>query len=75
MKATQTDLRLGRTWLKQMGRGAERNGITIQYCMAPSRCALQSLEIPVVSQVTPLSITLSFATTVPRIAEIRMVTL
>ena len=41
---------LGRTWLKQMGKGAAMNGITIQYCTALSRHALQSLEIPAVTQ-------------------------
>lgn len=50
MDATVSDLTLGRQWLLQMGKGAAKNGLTIQYCMAPSRHALQSLEIPVVSQ-------------------------
>ena len=47
-----SDVTLGRTWLTQMGAAAAKHGITIQYCMAPSRAALQSLEIPVVTQVT-----------------------
>ena len=28
-------------WLMQMGRGAERNGMTIQYCMSHVRHILQ----------------------------------
>ena len=52
MVATVTDLRVGREWLMQMGRAARDTGLTIQYCMSPSRHALQSLEIPVVSQVS-----------------------
>ena len=49
--STVSDVYLGQTWLRQMGTGAARAGLTIQYCMSPSRSALQSLEIPVVSQV------------------------
>ncbi|KAK2183903.1 hypothetical protein NP493_292g00003 [Ridgeia piscesae] len=48
--AMYSDVTLGRTWLTQMGAAAAKHGITIQYCMAPSRAALQSLEIPVVTQ-------------------------
>ena len=45
------DLTLGRMWLRQMGNAASKNGMTVQYCMSPSRHALQSLEIPSVTQV------------------------
>ncbi|XP_046547850.1 uncharacterized protein LOC124257765 isoform X2 [Haliotis rubra] len=45
-----TDIDLGRQWLTQMGNGAAKNGLTIQYCMAYPRFMLQSLEIPVVTQ-------------------------
>ncbi|XP_012945349.1 uncharacterized protein LOC106013638 [Aplysia californica] len=48
--ALQSDLDLGRRWLEQMGRNAEKFGISIQYCMAYSRHILQSLEIPAVTQ-------------------------
>ena len=49
--AMYSDVTLGHTWLTQMGRAAEKYGVTIQYCMSPSRAALQSLSIPVVTQV------------------------
>ncbi|XP_046547847.1 uncharacterized protein LOC124257764 isoform X1 [Haliotis rubra] len=45
-----TDIDLGRQWLTQMGNGAAKNGLTIQYCMSYPRHMLQSLEIPVVTQ-------------------------
>ncbi|XP_046547852.1 uncharacterized protein LOC124257767 isoform X1 [Haliotis rubra] len=45
-----TDIDLGRQWLTQMGNGAAKNGLTIQYCMSFPRHLLQSLEIPVVTQ-------------------------
>jgi hypothetical protein len=51
MEATVTELGLGRDWLMQMGQAARNLGLTLQYCMSPSRHALQTLEIPVVSQV------------------------
>ncbi|WAR30672.1 hypothetical protein MAR_033214 [Mya arenaria] len=50
LAALQTSLTLGRDWLMQMGQAAAENNITIQYCMAMARHALQSLEIPVVTQ-------------------------
>ena len=42
---------MARDWLLQMGRAAERNNLTIQYCMAYPRHALQSLEISAVTQI------------------------
>ena len=42
---------LSRRWLLYMGRSAATHGITIQYCMAWPRHAMQALEIPVVTQV------------------------
>merc|ERR1740117_1996578 len=42
---------MARTWLMQMGKAAEKNGLTIQYCMAYPRHALQSVEIPAVTQI------------------------
>ncbi|XP_046337463.2 uncharacterized protein LOC124119101 [Haliotis rufescens] len=45
-----TDVHLAKQWLKEMGNGAAKNGLRIQYCMAYPRHALQSLEIPVVTQ-------------------------
>ncbi|XP_041369520.1 uncharacterized protein LOC121383515 [Gigantopelta aegis] len=50
MHATVTDISLGRTWLLQMGRAARNNGLTIQYCMSLPRHAMQSIEVPVVTQ-------------------------
>ena len=38
-----------RTWLLQMGTAAERNDLTIQYCMSHCRHILQSVEIPAVT--------------------------
>ena len=34
----------------QMGEGARKAGLTIQYCMPYARHLLQSVEIPVVTQ-------------------------
>ncbi|ESO98847.1 hypothetical protein LOTGIDRAFT_158797 [Lottia gigantea] len=50
VKALLTQIDLGRTWLMQMGRAAQENGITIQYCMSNPRHIMQSVEIPVVTQ-------------------------
>jgi hypothetical protein len=44
------DPTLGRRWLTQMAKGAEKNGLTIQYCMPHMRHLLQSLEFSVVTQ-------------------------
>eukprot|EP01061_Rhynchopus_euleeides_P007092 TRINITY_DN1606_c0_g1_i4.p1 TRINITY_DN1606_c0_g1~~TRINITY_DN1606_c0_g1_i4.p1 ORF type:complete len:755 (+),score=302.52 TRINITY_DN1606_c0_g1_i4:45-2309(+) len=41
----------GRTWLMQMGQGAEKTGATIQYCMPYPRHVMQSLEVRQVTQV------------------------
>eukprot|EP01060_Flectonema_neradi_P022739 TRINITY_DN3096_c3_g1_i1.p1 TRINITY_DN3096_c3_g1~~TRINITY_DN3096_c3_g1_i1.p1 ORF type:complete len:744 (+),score=133.13 TRINITY_DN3096_c3_g1_i1:75-2306(+) len=41
---------LARDWLLQMGRGAARHGITIQYCMSWPRHCMQSIEIQQVTQ-------------------------
>lgn len=51
MHFTTRNVGVARKWLLQMGRGANKAGINIQYCMSPSRAALQSVEIPIVSQV------------------------
>ncbi|XP_070576646.1 uncharacterized protein [Ptychodera flava] len=50
MRATTSDVKVGRTWLLQMGRGASKNDMTIQYCMPMPRHVLQSVEIPSVTQ-------------------------
>jgi hypothetical protein len=42
---------MARTWLMQMGEAAHKNNLTIQYCMAYPRHALQSVEIPAVTQI------------------------
>src|SRR6185312_13460455 len=46
MEALHTDVGLGRRWLTQMGRAAQDNGLTIQYCMALPSEFLESSEIP-----------------------------
>ena len=51
---TVSDIHVGRDWLRQMGDGARKNGMTIQYCMAEFRHLMQSLEIPVVTQVSTI---------------------
>lgn len=51
LAALQTQLELGREWLIQMGEGARKHGITVQYCMPLPRHVLQSVEVPAVKQV------------------------
>lgn len=46
----QQDPNLARRWLLQMGRGAAKHGLSIQYCMPYARHLLQSLEVPAVTQ-------------------------
>ena len=50
LNATRRQLGLAREWLLQMGAGAAKANVTVQYCMAYARMLLQSLEIPAVSQ-------------------------
>jgi len=50
MMSTTSDVLLGRKWLMQMGKGAAKAGLAIQYCMSTCRSALQSLEISSVTQ-------------------------
>ena len=47
--AMLTSATLPREWLMQMGAGAEKHGLVIQYCMLWPRMALQSLELPAVT--------------------------
>jgi hypothetical protein len=49
--ALLTNVTLGRTWMLQMGFGAEAAGVTFQLCMAYPRHALQSVELPTATQV------------------------
>ena len=44
------DVTVGREWLIQMGQGAAKVGINVQYCMPYPRHLLQSVEIPNVVQ-------------------------
>jgi len=46
----RTDINAARNWLLQMDRGASKNALTIQYCMANPRHLLQSLETKSVTQ-------------------------
>ncbi|PVD33232.1 hypothetical protein C0Q70_04483 [Pomacea canaliculata] len=48
--AALTSVDVARTWLMQMGEAARAVDLTIQYCMSYPRHALQTLEIPVVTQ-------------------------
>jgi len=50
MKAPLESATLARDWLMQMGTAAERNGLTVQYCMSWPRHILQSVELPAVTQ-------------------------
>jgi hypothetical protein len=49
--ALLTNISLARTWLLEMGLGAQAAGVTIQYCMPFPRHMLQSVEIMPVTQV------------------------
>jgi len=51
MNILQTNITFGKSWLHQMGSGAARSGVDIQYCMPYPRYVLQSVEIPNVVQV------------------------
>jgi hypothetical protein len=46
----RTDTDAARNWLLQMDRGANKNALSIQYCMANPRHLLQSLETRTVTQ-------------------------
>ncbi|XP_050418345.2 uncharacterized protein LOC126831737 [Patella vulgata] len=50
MKSLNTDVYLTKNWLNQMGNAAQKNGITLQYCMAFPLHILAALEIPTVTQ-------------------------
>jgi len=50
MNCTTSSATLARQWLMQMGTAAQRNGVTIQYCMSWVRHILQSVEIQAVTQ-------------------------
>lgn len=47
----QSELGFGERWLSEMGYAAKELGLTVQYCMSYPRHALQSLTLPVVTQV------------------------
>lgn len=64
--ALLTNLTLGRTWMLQMGFGAEAAGVFFQLCMAYPRHALQSVEMPTVTQVSPASSHAAFELTPAR---------
>eukprot|EP00930_Biecheleria_cincta_P027703 TRINITY_DN19402_c0_g1_i1.p1 TRINITY_DN19402_c0_g1~~TRINITY_DN19402_c0_g1_i1.p1 ORF type:complete len:568 (-),score=57.08 TRINITY_DN19402_c0_g1_i1:245-1948(-) len=51
LNATRTNATLAQTWLDQMGKGAIKAGIKIQYCMAYTRFALASVMVPAVDQI------------------------
>jgi len=47
--STRTDPTLSRQWLTQMGKGAAKQNVGIQYCMTFARMVLTSAEIPAVT--------------------------
>ena len=51
MNATLTSATLSKEWLHQMGAGATKAGVTIQYCMAYGRHTVASAEIASVNQI------------------------
>ena len=51
LNAFKENITAARTWLNLMGKAALKNGVAIQYCMATSRCSMQSLENSAVTQV------------------------
>jgi len=50
LNATLQNATLGRDWLMQMGAGAAKVNVTVQYCMSYARMVMQTVEIPAVSQ-------------------------
>ncbi|CAH1277104.1 Hypp9481 [Branchiostoma lanceolatum] len=50
LKATLSSTSLGKQWLMQFGQAASSHDLNIQYCMANPRHALQSVQIPAVTQ-------------------------
>ncbi|NMC05277.1 MAG: hypothetical protein GYA24_08705 [Candidatus Lokiarchaeota archaeon] len=44
------DLEFAEAWTTNMAKGAEKHGMTLQYCMAPSSFILQSVKLPNVMQ-------------------------
>ena len=51
LAATLSSATLGQQWLEQMGAGALKAGVKIQYCMSYARHAIASASIPAVNQV------------------------
>ena len=51
VKSLTSNITLARTWLTQMATGAANNNLTIQYCMPYPRHAMQSVELPPVTQI------------------------
>ena len=49
LNATRASPTLSREWLVQMGKGAEKQGVAVQYCMTYARCVLTTAEIPAVT--------------------------
>ena len=51
MNATLSSATLSTQWLHQMGAGATKAGVTVQYCMAYGRHTVASAEIGSVNQI------------------------
>ncbi len=44
------DIDFAEDWTENMARGAEKQGMTVQYCMAPSSFVMQAVKLPNVTQ-------------------------
>ena len=49
LAATRASPTLSRDWLMQMGAGAAKQNVGVQYCMGLARMVMQSVEIPAVT--------------------------
>lgn len=49
LNITQHSPTMSRDWLMQMGKGAAKSNVSIQYCMTFARMVLQTAEIPAVT--------------------------
>lgn len=50
LNATLKSATLGDTWLTQMGNGANKSGVAIQYCMTYARMVVHSVQVGAVTQ-------------------------
>ncbi|ESO98846.1 hypothetical protein LOTGIDRAFT_231210 [Lottia gigantea] len=50
LNALLTQIDLGTMWLTQIASAAKKHGMTMQYCMSNTKEAMQTLELPIVTQ-------------------------